>query len=153
MHAVQVQCIEQCNDIFPELVDRVGARRDRGLSVTSGVIAQHPERFSKFGNLWIPHGIIRAQRIREHQHGCSTLTFQRVMNSSFPGLNDRHRAYSSPAGIMARLGATARKTTHLRLEENESFLKRRPCYTRSTMRAIPWPTPMHMVQSAYLPLV
>ncbi len=84
MHAVQVQCIEQCNDISPEMLDRVGARRDRGLSVTSRVIAQHPELFSKFGNLWIPHGIIRAQRIREHQHRCSTLTFQRVMNSCFP---------------------------------------------------------------------
>src|ERR1700694_6283055 len=120
MHAVQVQCIEQCNDILPELLDRVGARRDRGLSMTSRVIAQHAEFFSKLGNLRIPHGIIRAKRIREHQHRCSTLTFQRVMNSSFPGLNDGHRVYSSPAGILARLAATTRKTKHLRLEENGS---------------------------------
>src|SRR6267143_4886737 len=127
MHAVKVQCIEQCNDISPELLDRVGARRERGLSVPSRVIAQHPDLLSKFGNLRIPHGIIRTKRIREHQHGCSTLTFQRVMNSGFPGLNDGHRVYSSPAKILPRRAATARKTTRLRLEENGTFLKRRPC--------------------------
>src|SRR5882762_5589259 len=126
MDAAEVQCIQQGDDIFCELLDRVRSRRDRGLSVASGVIAQDPKLLSNLGNLWIPHGIIGAKRIREHQHGCSTLTFQRVMNSCFSRLNDGHRAYSSPAGILPRLAATARKTTRLRLEENGSFSKRRP---------------------------
>src|SRR6266436_743541 len=110
MDVVQVQCIQQCDDIFPELFDRVRARRERGLSVASRVIAQDTELLSKLGKLGVPHGIIRAERIRKHQHGCSTLTFQRVMNSRFSGLKDGHGDYSSPAGILPRLAATARMT-------------------------------------------
>src|SRR5260370_34815826 len=109
MHAVQVQCIKQCNDIFAELFDRVGARCAGGLSVPSRVVAQHPELLSNFGNLRSPHGIIRAKRIREHQCGRPTLAFQYVMNSGFARLNDGHRAYSSPTVVLSRLAATTRK--------------------------------------------
>src|SRR6266849_2970299 len=103
MDAVQIQGIQECNDIFPELLNRVGARRERGLSVTSRVIAQDPELLSKLRNLRVPHGIIRAKSIGEQKCGCSTLTFQRVMNSGISRLNDGHRAYSSPAGILPLL--------------------------------------------------
>src|SRR5260370_34874420 len=111
MDVVQVQCIQQCDDIFPELFDRVRARRERGLSVASRVIAQDAELLSKLGKLEVPHGIIRAERIRKHQHGCSTLTFQRVMNPRFSGLKDGHGDYSSPPGIFPPLAPTTR-TAH-----------------------------------------
>src|SRR5260370_42294020 len=100
MHAVQVQRIKQCKYIFPELLDRVGARCERGSPVPPSVVAQDAEVLSKFGHLRIPHGIIGAKRIREHQHRSSTLTFQRVMNSGFSTLNDGRASYSPPGGIL-----------------------------------------------------
>src|ERR1700732_322082 len=45
------------------------------------------------------------------------------MDARFSDLNDGHRVYSSPAGILARLAAAAWKTTHPRLKENGSFLE------------------------------
>src|ERR1700704_1335086 len=103
MHAIQFQCVEQRNDISSELLDRVRARRGGGLSVTSRVVAQKPELFSKFGSLRLPHRKIGAERIREHQRGCSALTIECVMNAGFSRLKDGHRNYSSSAGILLRL--------------------------------------------------
>src|SRR5204863_8308486 len=105
--------------------DRVGSRRDRGLSVASGVVTQDAKPLAKLGSLRVPHGVICAKRIREYQHGCSTLTFQRVMNSGFSRLNDRHRVYSSPTGILRRPAATTQKPRHPGLEENRFFLNPR----------------------------
>src|SRR4029077_7199589 len=99
MDAVQVQCIQQCDDLFREQLDGIRARRQRRLSVASHVIAQDAELPSKLADLRVPHGIIRAERIREHQDGCSALPFQRVMNSGFSGLDGGHETYSSLTGV------------------------------------------------------
>src|SRR5882757_7688589 len=105
MDAVQIQCIQQCDDIFPELLDRIRARRGRGLSVASRVVTQDTEILTKLVSLRVPHGIIRPEGIREHQYGFSALTFQRVMDAGISGFEDRHFEYFSPAGILPRRAA------------------------------------------------
>src|SRR6266849_6371261 len=105
MDIVQIQCIQQCNDIFPELLDGIRARSGRGLTVTSRVVTQAPELLTKLVDLRFPHGIIRAEGIREHQDWRSALAFQRVMDPRISGFKDRHLDYSSVAGILPRLAA------------------------------------------------
>src|SRR5438477_8075730 len=106
MDSIQIQGIEQYNDIFREKLDRVRARSGRGLAVTSRIVAKDAEPFAKFGSLRVPHRIIRAERIREHQHRRSTLTFQRVMNPRFSRLKDGHRGYSSSGRISPKLAGS-----------------------------------------------
>ena len=76
--------------------------------MTSRIVTQAPELLTKFVNLRVPHGIIRAEGIREHQYGSSALTFQRVMDAGISGFKDGHLDYSSPAGILPRLTSTTR---------------------------------------------
>src|SRR4029077_16935633 len=146
MDAVQVQCIQQCDDLFREQLDGIRARRQRRLSVASHVIAQDAELPSKLAGLRVPHGIICAERIRERQHGSAGRTFELVMDAGFSGLHGGHRAYSS----LARNFVAAHPRPG---NGNAGLTKSWCCYMRSRIRAIPWPTPMHMVQSAYLPFV
>src|SRR5438132_9166217 len=105
MDAVQILCIEQCNDILREKLDRIGSRREGRLTMASRVVAQEMELLTKLRSLRVPHGIVRAERIRKHQHGRSILAFQRVVNPRFTRFEDGHRAYSSPIGILFWLAA------------------------------------------------
>src|SRR5258708_27477562 len=105
MDTVQIQCIQHGDDIFSEQFNRIRARSGRGLTVTSRVATQAPELLTKLVDLRFPHGIIRAEGIREHQDWRSALAFQRVMDARISGFKDRHLDYSSVAGILPRLAA------------------------------------------------
>src|SRR5260370_18787551 len=105
MDAVQVQRIEHGDDICTEQLNRIRAWSGRGLTVTSRVVTQAPELLTKLVDLRFPHGIIRAEGIREHQDWRSALAFQRVMDARISGFKDRHLDYSSVAGILPRLAA------------------------------------------------
>src|SRR5260370_34343723 len=100
MDTVQVQGIEQGNDIFGDLLDRVRAGGGRGLSVASRVVTQDAKLFSKRGILRVPHGKIGAEGIRERQDGRFARTFQCGMNASVSRLKDGHRDYSCPSGLL-----------------------------------------------------
>src|SRR5258707_14557185 len=125
MDAVQVQRIEHGDDIFSEQFNRIRARSGRGLTVTSRVVTQAPELLTKLMDLRFPHGIIRAEGIREHQHGRTALAFQRVMNAGISGFKDGHRAYYSPAESLPQLARRLDSAT--RAPESRQFLGLRRC--------------------------
>src|SRR5882672_6608199 len=87
--------------------------------MTSGVVAKDAELLMKFAGLRVPHGIVRAERIRKGQHGQSTLTFEYVMNSGFARFKDGHGDYSSPVESFPQLAT--RSDNARRVPESRQF--------------------------------
>ena len=55
VHALDIQCVEHGDGIVAQLVERVGARRGIGASVTAGIVTQHTVPLHEHRHLLLPH--------------------------------------------------------------------------------------------------
>src|ERR1700760_881005 len=72
------QRLYELNHIVAELVDGVVACWNSRRAVAARVIAEHAEVSQQVGHLWIPHTVVAAQRMRQHQDRELFAAFQPV---------------------------------------------------------------------------
>jgi hypothetical protein len=100
METCELQEIGEGENVFGELLDGIGAGRDGRFSVPARIGPENAEGLEKFRHLRIPHGKVRAERIRKDESGLCGLAFEGVVNLRAIRFHEGH-GIASPTGILA----------------------------------------------------
>ena len=93
--SLDFEVIGQADNVASQQLERIWTRGRLGSTVSSAVVTNDAERPGQRVQLPLPHRDVRAQRIREHQHGRVGRTLDFVVDGYFANVRKHYGDFLS----------------------------------------------------------